>query len=258
MHFDSILIITYGRSGSTLLQGMLNSIPGVLIRGENQNFCFHLFKAYQAILKAKKQKGSTPNSPFFGAEEMDDQLFLARSQDMVRELLIGDHLWKEQEKSPLLLWIKKLKGLLFTEKNKQINCYGYKEIRYLGVLDELDDFLSFLSMIFPNLCFVLNTRNKDDVIKSAMHVKFFSNNDPENIQQMLEKAESAFFAFQAKHPENTFHITYEDVVGKTDKLRGLFSFLGASYDEEKLEKILDIRHSYKPAQEKIKALPNKR
>ena len=27
--------MTYGRSGSTLVQGLLNSIPGYLIRGEN-------------------------------------------------------------------------------------------------------------------------------------------------------------------------------------------------------------------------------
>src|SRR5688572_1085508 len=30
-----LFIVTYGRSGSTLLQGVLNSIPGYLIRGEN-------------------------------------------------------------------------------------------------------------------------------------------------------------------------------------------------------------------------------
>ena len=34
LKFDYIFIISYGRSGSTLLQGVLNSIDGVLIRGE--------------------------------------------------------------------------------------------------------------------------------------------------------------------------------------------------------------------------------
>ena len=54
LNFDVILIITYGRSGSTLLQGILNSISGVLVRGENANMCYHVFYAYQAILEAKK------------------------------------------------------------------------------------------------------------------------------------------------------------------------------------------------------------
>ena len=49
MKFDSVLIVTYGRSGSTLLQGILNSIEGCLIRGENDNFCFALYQAHQSI-----------------------------------------------------------------------------------------------------------------------------------------------------------------------------------------------------------------
>jgi len=47
MNFPSVLIITYDRSGSTLLQGILNSIDGCLIRGENNGFCLHLFLAQQ-------------------------------------------------------------------------------------------------------------------------------------------------------------------------------------------------------------------
>ncbi len=38
-----LFIVTYGRSGSTLLQGILNSIPGYLIRGENRAALFHLY-----------------------------------------------------------------------------------------------------------------------------------------------------------------------------------------------------------------------
>lgn len=47
--FGSVLIITYGRSGSTLLQGILNSIPGYLIRGENENLMAHFYNAYKII-----------------------------------------------------------------------------------------------------------------------------------------------------------------------------------------------------------------
>jgi hypothetical protein len=37
-----VFIVTYGRSGSTLLQGVLNSIPGYLVRGENRQALRHL------------------------------------------------------------------------------------------------------------------------------------------------------------------------------------------------------------------------
>lgn len=41
MKFNHILIITYGRSGSTLLMSLLNTVDGVLIAGENYNLCLH-------------------------------------------------------------------------------------------------------------------------------------------------------------------------------------------------------------------------
>jgi hypothetical protein len=40
--FPNIFVVTYGRSGSTLLQGVLNGIPGFLIRGENKDIVGHL------------------------------------------------------------------------------------------------------------------------------------------------------------------------------------------------------------------------
>jgi hypothetical protein len=36
--YGSILIVTYGRSSSTLLQGVLNTIDGVRVTGENFEF----------------------------------------------------------------------------------------------------------------------------------------------------------------------------------------------------------------------------
>jgi hypothetical protein len=32
-----VFVMTYGRSGSTLLMGLLNTIPGYLVRGENDD-----------------------------------------------------------------------------------------------------------------------------------------------------------------------------------------------------------------------------
>ncbi len=43
--------MTYGRSGSTLVQGILDSIPGYLIRGENRDALPHLFAYHQTLVK---------------------------------------------------------------------------------------------------------------------------------------------------------------------------------------------------------------
>ena len=44
-----VFVVTYGRSGSTLLQNVLNTIPGYCIRGENANTLAHLAKACHAV-----------------------------------------------------------------------------------------------------------------------------------------------------------------------------------------------------------------
>ncbi len=55
----SVIVITYGRTGSTLLVGLLNSAEKTLIRGENGNFFFnlvffpstHIFGSFEFILR---------------------------------------------------------------------------------------------------------------------------------------------------------------------------------------------------------------
>ena len=41
-----LFVVTYGRSGSTLLQGILNSVPGVTVRGENGGLLLDLYRMH--------------------------------------------------------------------------------------------------------------------------------------------------------------------------------------------------------------------
>ena len=68
LNFRSILIVTYGRSGSTLVQGMLNTVDGLLIRGENMNIFSEFFKIYQTLTKLKLHHPATvlPEQPWYG------------------------------------------------------------------------------------------------------------------------------------------------------------------------------------------------
>ena len=54
---------------------------------------------------------------------------------------------------------------------------------------------------------------------------------------------------------NSFHITDEDEVGKTARLKELFSFLGASKKDLKIDEILSMPHSYKLSKKKAKIYP---
>ena len=46
----TLLIVTYGRSGSTILQSLAQTIPGCHTAGENYNALEGLFRASQRIL----------------------------------------------------------------------------------------------------------------------------------------------------------------------------------------------------------------
>lgn len=226
LNFDSILIITYGRSGSTLLQGILNSIDGCLIRGENNNLCYHIFEAYQALIKTKKYNGYTPNLPHFGSYLLNEKLFLKYAKDLFIEQLIGDQIL-----------------------NNDIVCYGFKEIRYVRIDEYFEEYLDFLQQVFPNVAFVFNTRNHREVVKSD----WWAEKDPDEVTELLKRFESNALKYM-DGKSNCFHIRYEDVVNKSEKLKGLFLFLGAEYNDEKVDFVLSSPHSYNPQQEKVKEL----
>src|SRR5689334_17410791 len=113
MKFQSVLIVTYGRSGSTLLQGILNSIPGCLIRGENYAFCEGLYLSYKSYLRTQREQGGDPttadvSSPWYGALHLDADQYAADMGALVRAHLT--------------------RGV---PPGTKLECVGFKEIRYL-------------------------------------------------------------------------------------------------------------------------------
>jgi hypothetical protein len=68
--FTYVFVVTYGRSGSTLTQGLLNTLPRTLVRGENNLYLLFMFRAERLAKTFKKQHsrhgaGST-SSAFYG------------------------------------------------------------------------------------------------------------------------------------------------------------------------------------------------
>ncbi|MCL2933077.1 MAG: sulfotransferase [Trichodesmium sp. MAG_R03] len=220
LNFESVLIVTYGRSGSTLLQGILNNIDGVLVRGENNNFIYGLYEAYKKLIDTcNNQHTSQANHPWYGAEEINLELFLDYCQQMVRNILLPDK-----------------------KNDKNIVCYGFKEIRYFEVYQQqknIADYLDFIAKIFPKPAFIFNVRNLDDVLKSGWWV----NTDQVESRNQLMQLQNAFYTYQKNHPKNTFIISYEEVISQSDNFQLLFSFLGAEYPEN-IDKILSTPHSY--------------
>lgn len=226
MRFSHVLIVTYGRTGSTLLQGVLNSIDGCLVRGENFQFCRGLFLAWDALQRAKKEYGSPedsgdPSRPWFGAAEFDAGRFFDDARRLVMNQL-----------APL---------------PNAYRCIGFKEIRYLETDREpghpltdrrLREYLWFLVRLFRNPAIILLRREHEDVVHSA----WWSNMEPERVRARLEAFEQSCGRFASNY-RHAFAIDYADVVGHSHQLEALFEFLGAPYDPERVAEVLAREHS---------------
>jgi O-antigen/teichoic acid export membrane protein len=143
-----VFIITYGRTGSTVLQSLLNDHVGVSIRGENHNAVVELFRAHRALRATSAHASpitAPPSDPWFGANLVNADASL----DSFRKIILTD----------LLGW------------TPGVSVLGFKEVRHTPEhfrdLDELRAYVRFLVELFPTARFVLNVRNVEDCSKSG-------------------------------------------------------------------------------------------
>jgi hypothetical protein len=227
IRFDHVLIVSYGRSGSTILQGVLNSINGLLIRGENGNIFYEFFGLLRNVdrLQRYSRSGFSPSFAWFGITELTYSRLIHDLRPMARQWLLGDQ-----------------------ADNPAVTAVGFKEVRYMDFSleegsstpkDELVDYLAFLEELFPNAAFVFNTRDPGEVAKSG----WWADEDPSTVIAEIAELEALFSEF-AVDRSNCFQIDYADVVKKGAALQNLFVFLGAEFDEQRIDAVLEVPHSY--------------
>lgn len=209
----TIFIVTYGRSGSTLLQSMLQTIPGAHIAGENFNTLAALFNAASRAARTRQKWGRkvrAGNHPWFGA----DQVTPARFERRLVEVFTAEILHPPANAR----WI------------------GFKEIRYQTLNDEFEPMLDFIARNFPNPHFVFNTRNAENVVKSA----FWGKQPEEKTRSMVATMDARFADYAAKHPERCFVARHESTVADPASLAPLFEQLGEPMDVERLREVLAV------------------
>lgn len=216
MNFDYIFVVTYGRSGSTLLQGILNAIPGVCIRGENGSALRGLLSSVRALAGANVSFGSeeagVSTSPWYGINEVDIDAYVTA----LRRAFVDN---------------------VLRPGPASIAC-GFKEIRYhIGDVVALNDELELMRRIFPRSAFLLNVRNIEDVLRStelAAHGV-----EPAEIRQTDE----ALRAYAAEGREDTILVDYDQYQSDPGKLKSLFEFLGSPLDPITLQQVMSTTHS---------------
>ncbi|MFC6654352.1 sulfotransferase [Roseibium salinum] len=222
-----VFVVAFGRSGSTLTQHLLNSMPGYFIRGENANALVHLCRSVNAIanegnfLQRQEPRRSqivaerpyfgkmvgTSMDPWFGMEEVDvDEYALALFDTFVSQVL-------------------RPKG--------RARVLGFKEIRYHNDPKFFPKFIDTIRKYFPNSRFIFQNREYENVVKSS----FWKTMTEDDVRRRWENFEEITSTY-AQDKDYCFQLRYEDYLGETEKLRPLYDFLKEPFDPEATAKVL--------------------
>ncbi|CAI9405915.1 sulfotransferase [Nocardioides sp. T2.26MG-1] len=212
-----LFVVTYGRSGSTLLMGVLNTLPGYLIRGESRDALHHLFLFHrtgastrrQMVRRYGRERLAEPTHPFFGAAGFPT----VRALDWCRQLAL-DTLLRPQEDTRVT---------------------GFKEIRWYQ--PDLEEYVAWLREVFPGARFLVNTRDHAAVLTSKWWAK-----DGDK-SEYLATIERRLLDLADSLGESAYHVHYDDYVANPAALRGLFAWLGEEFDEDAVRATLAVRHS---------------
>jgi hypothetical protein len=141
-----LTVVTYGRTGSTVLQAALNALPGVVVRGENYSALRGLNAYVQALAEtADRHHAGKPGHPWYGSARLDPAAVVAD----LREHVLNTVLRPRADTT----WI------------------GFKEVRYepghFAGYDDLLNYLLFLDKLFPGIAYVFNVRNPQDAARSG-------------------------------------------------------------------------------------------
>jgi hypothetical protein len=217
-----LFVLTYGRSGSTLLQGILNSIPGYLVRGENRQMLRHLYEFHRTGAAERREQrrqqrknglkpgSSTPVRPFYGMDNFNPK----KSQADARRLALDTVM----------------------RPGPSTRVTGFKEIRWDE--DDVDRYISWLRKVFPGARFVVNTRDLSDVAQSKWWAEM------PDADEQLAATEKRLLAIAESLGEDAFHVHYDDYVADPRALEPFFAWLGEEFDEERIRAVMDERHSY--------------
>jgi hypothetical protein len=214
METEFILLCATGRSGSTTLQRILNTIPNTNIQGENDNAILHLLEFYKSI-----KCNLIVNMPY--------STFIKNN--------IKPCWYNHFDKNAVVDEIKKM-IVKFLNYDNNYKILGFKEIRYDNTNIHL---LNEFKELFPNTKFIFHTRDPEEQCKSG----WWNENQAESKKRLYD-VNRCFYNFYIKSNfKNDIYMSYFKCLFSIDKLKDMFIFLNKSnyFDEEKINNI--IKHN---------------
>lgn len=219
-----ILVIGTGRSGSTTLQRIINTIPKACICGENKGYIFSLLEAYSNLNEVHKQQKHTESA----LKKTSSNNEIQANYTNIINYNVYPGSYNSMNAKALQLKIKEMIVASFKIDN-QTEIIGFKEICLYNRFNLLDTFLS----IFPDSKIILNIRND---VNSQSVSKWYKNNP--NSKMNLINTNAQFINYNNAHKDTTFLLTFEDMF-KVDHVKEMFKFLNQELNEDEYQYILD-------------------
>ena len=201
-----IVVLGQGRSGSTLINRLLNSVPGVRISGENNRALDHLSEFVKCLSNIK----NAGDDSFFA-------LAWARPPGI-------NNLIESMHNTILALY----------NPGGQFAVFGFKEIRYGKNYDQLTKDVAFIRKLFPNLRIIFNVRDTASCVKS----RWWAANQEKSCK-ILNTMRQNFERYYLENRNYCYWMPYEELRKGSPVLRGMFDFLDIQFEAD-YERELEI------------------
>ena len=218
-----IFVLSYGRSGTTLLQGALNNSELIHFAGENFGFVERLHRAEQALKDALAESQlqphrDKPTEAFYGITSAPFE----RHSELYRELLIE---------------------LVMSScpSNKKPSHIGFKEVRY-PYFQHLEEHLWWLQKVFLNPTFVLVTRDLEEVLRSGFFGEL-SRDEREIRRRILVNFENVAREFLASVGYGV-ELKYSQIAYDSEQSAKILRGVGIPATAQQFEEAQKLKHSY--------------
>lgn len=211
---DFLFVVTYGRSGSTLVQGLLNSLPRTLVRGENNLYILPMFQAWTLARDFKRKHGKDArrgaHSAFYGLDEVKPRDFVESTRALTVKQLFGN------------------------AGRSEVDRLGFKEVLWHRIdPQETAAFFEFFELVFPDARYVLNRRDREQVATSG----FWQRRGSDAAMAAVERVEEIQDYLRESRPNRTHCTRYEDLTSEDnsvveEQLQGLAQFAIGWCDEQ--------------------------
>jgi len=211
-----VLICATGRSGSTSLQRIINTIPNSNICGENNGAVNSLLEFYMKLHMSSKNN-------------ILGHYYPAKYEDIINKG-IKPAWYNSYNMAEMEEHIRKTIVSMF-KKDATTNVWGFKEIRYDGGKINL---IKFFKYLFPKTKVIIQIR--ENLVAQSMS-GWHKNN--KGSKQFLTEVNNELVEFYNKNNEWCFLTSFERMFDKNN-LKNIFNFIDCrdNYDEAKVTKVL--------------------